>query len=335
MAVGAARLLSLLGRLKPAASAASKATKATKGAGLNFPARVLDTYGQLGKAVVSAAPTVAAVAAPPAVGLGLVSAGLNAAPEDAKEGFLSNFGLDAETRGKNDTSFDRSTGSIKNGFGTWATSVLLGQDSSQLNEAAQKASNKKILDSTTLDEQLTAALGKHHLSTAGLKLRDTESKEQYGARLLGIQNSLDAYNTAAEVLDPADMARLVDSTTGELKSASVINGIVSNKDPFSQRNQARKSEERALRLEQRQLDQQDFQNKLADYNFRLSEARLTEQSRQAEAQRQQTLQFKIMDRQDARMDRADRLAAADRADRRAAISSMVKGLSQLGYAFSL
>ena len=131
------------------------------------------------------------------------------------------------------------------------------------------------------------------------------------------------------------MARLVDSTTGELKSASVINGIVSNKDPFSQRNQARKSEERALRLEQRQLDQQDFQNKLADYNFRLSEARLTEQSRQAEAQRQQTLQFKIMDRQDARMDRADRLAAADRADIRAAISSMVKGLSQLGYAFSL
>ena len=155
------------------------------------------------------------------------------------------------------------------------------------------------------------------------------------ARLLGIQNSLDAYNTAAEVLDPADMARLVDSTTGELKSASVIKGIVSNKDPFSKRNQARKSEDRALRLEQRQLDQQDYQNKLADYNFRLSEARLTEQSRQAEAQRQQTLQFKIMDRQDARMDRADRLAAADRADRRAAIASMVKGLSQLGYAFSL
>ena len=165
---GAARVT---GNATKAAKTTQAASQATKGPGLNFPQRVLDTYGQLGKGVVGALPTATAIVAPPAVGLGLVSAGLNAAPEDAKEGFLSNFGLDAETRGKNDTSFDRSTGSIKNGFGTWATSVLLGQDSSQLNEAAQKASNKKILDSTTLDEQLTAALGKHRFKYCWPKTR--------------------------------------------------------------------------------------------------------------------------------------------------------------------
>ena len=348
MAVGgAARLLSLLGRLKPAASAASKAASksgAAKGLGnigmrggkFSATAAVGDTYRGLGQLTARVAP-VAIAAGAPVVGAGLAVKGAsdvlgpNVANAIDGKGFVigdETAGVKAVTSGNYDSDRDQLSGfgladQVRAGLGLGPSkSDVISQAQTELNRQFQQTGSANFLREGGNGFQLTDGF---------LDRRAGETAQEYENRLKPEVDRLKAFKVAAgnpDIQTPltgyesvADLTRLT-KTAADARFDSPLQVAI-------------RAQEQQTQLMRQQLAQTAYQNKLADHNFALSNARLDFQQEQAEKNRQQTLQFKLFDRQDARADRAEREAVRDRADRRAAISSMVKGLSQLGYAFAL
>ena len=295
------------------------------------PKAVLGTYGTVGKGLAKTVPTVGALALPPGLAVGGISLGLNAMG-DGKEGLLKNVGLDSKTRGES-LKFDRSTGQVDNSFTTWLGSKVLGQDLKDLNEAAQEKSNKTIMGKSQVDEALMTGLGSAGLDTSKVKIGDTETEDAYNVRLQGMASSLEQFNRAKEL--GLDTSGMINTTTGQLKSASAISGLISDLDLDSTKNVNKRArqleEERRIEEKKRYQSDQDWK--------KLQFATLQEQNRQAREDRVSTqrlqLQLGQLDRAERREIREMDNRRADRKDRQMMIMQMMKGLAQLGGSFAI
>ena len=295
------------------------------------PSTILNTYGTVGTGLAKAVPSVGALALPPGLLVGGASLGLQSMGDD-KEGFLKGFGLDSKTRGES-LKYDRTTGQVDNGFTTWLGSKVLGQNLSDLNDAARKKSNKDIMGLTQMDEALMSGLGSAQLDTSKVKIGDTESADAYGVRLQGMKSSLEQFNRAKQL--GLDTSGMVDVTTGQLKSASLIEGLINDRDLDSDKNvrkrQRKLDEERRIEEKKRYQSDQDWK--------KLQFATLQEQNRQAREDRVSTqrlqLQLGQLDRAERREIREMDNRRADRKDRQMMIMQMMKGLAQLGGSFAI
>ena len=223
-----------------------------------------------------------------------------------------------------------------------------------------------VLTKFGLADQIRARLGlgptKSKIVEAGQAQKNTQFQQLSDAQYLKTEAS-DGFQLQAGFLDrkpgetQAEYESRISPEVARLKRFKQatgnpdIAGKLTGNETVAQMNQmaSRAADERfdsplqiALRNEaariaqdKRASDQMALANKQSDYQFRISQARMDHNAEQAEKTRQQTLQFKIFDRQDARAERADRADLRDRQDRRAAIASMTKGLAQLGYAFAM
>lgn len=105
--------------------------------------------------------------------------------------------------------------------------------------------------------------------------------------------------------------------------------------PWSPEKQYLDLKQQQLRLEKERNAQLELQNKQADYDFRASQLRLDYADKTNQANRRQDLQFRLMDREDSRLDRKEREDRANRADRRETIAALMAGLSQLGVSLAV
>ena len=359
MAVGqAGRLLQLVNRLRQLAPSAarvtSSATRATGGA-----ARVT---GGATKVADAAKKTVPLIPRNPLVGYGNVAKGLGQLATSPLGAYVGTGGLilgagtlgtamvtpaikgaiqgeDSPTTLTNRASEAIRPGGAYNqdtdrltGFGLLdqlRASTGLGPRKADLEAAARTKLNTKFKESgVALD--IARGGGAYKMPTGLLDRKEGETQTEYEARLQPELKRLNAFRTAA---GRSDMGGLTGSET--LEDLTRLTGDADRAKPTSAESILERELRRQSQLDQERLAQQAYQNKLTDYQFTLSQARMDHQEKQAAADRQQTLQFKLMDRQDARADRAEREAVRDRQDRRAAIASMTKGLAQLGYAFAM
>ena len=216
--------------------------------------------------------------------------------------------------------------------------IVTGTDRTKLEDATRKKRNAEF-NKTYADDLLRLQQGLKDEFKLGsgvkinengeLVLSDTLTSQQGGKR---INSELDRLNVYEDLKGKGVTGLSGSQTISQMNATAEA---WRKEQPTSLEQQLIRAEQDRLRqYEQTRLDRL-YQDKMADYRFQLENTRYEHQREEAHKDRQQTLQFKLMDRQDARLDRADRVAREDRADKRAAISSMVKGLSQLGYAFAL
>jgi hypothetical protein len=146
-------------------------------------------------------------------------------------------------------------------------------------------------------------------------------------------SSLEQFNRAKQL--GLDTSGMVDLTTGQLKSASAISGLISDRDLDSDKNvnkeKRRLAEEARIREQTRYENDQDWK--------KLQFATLQEQNNQAREDRVSTqrlqLQLGQLDRAERREVREMDNRRADRKDRQMMIMQMMKGLSQLGHSFAI
>lgn len=341
------RALKVLQRAQRIANASKGATKAAKGfQGLgnlgmrngkfNATAAVGDTYRGLGQLTARVAP-VAIAAGAPVLGAGLFVKGAsdvlgpNVANAIDGKGFVigdETAGVRAVTSGNYDADRDQLSG-----FGLAdqvRAGLNLGPSKSDVISEAKDELNRQFQQTGSANFLREGGNG-FKLASGFLERRAGETAQEYENRLAPEVERLKAFKVAAGNPD-------IQTPLTGYESVADLNRLTktaADARPDSPLQIAIRAQEQQQQLMRQQLAQTAYQNKVADYNFQLNNARLDFQAEQAAKDRQQTLQFKLFDRQDARADRAEREAVRDRADRRAAISSMVKGLSQLGYAFSL
>ena len=359
MAVGqAGRLLQLVNRLRQLAPSAarvtSSATRATGGA-----ARVTGGATKVADAATKTAPL---IPRNPLVGYGNVAKGLGKMATSPVGAYIGTGGLllgggtlgtamvtpaikgaiqgeDSPTTLTNRASEAIRPGGAYNqdtdrltGFGMLdqlRAATGLGPRKADLEATARTKLDTKFKESgIALD--IARGGGAYKMPTGLLDRKDGETQAEFEARLKPELERLNAFRTAA---GRSDMGGLTGSET--LEDLTRLTGDADRAKPTSAESILERELKRQSQLDGERLAQQAYQNKLADYQFTLSQARMDHQEKQAAADRQQTLQFKLMDRQDARADRAEREAVRDRQDRRAAIASMTKGLAQLGYAFAM
>ena len=363
MAVGqAGRLLQLVNRLRRVAPSAARVTSsATRGASgaakvTSGATKATQTANTATKAAAGYNPLQAAFA--PFKGVGQLATskpaqtlyaagglvGLGTAGTVAVENKLNNNSITSlSNRAKGEVAnWDTRTGGLeKSDWGDSLLNLLTGTDPQKLLEATRTERNTQFnelegmqsalekLNSGVLKDGFTLGNSVKVGKDGRLVLSDTMSAKDGSLRVASELARLEKYQAlkakGVTGLTGSDSIAQMEATAEAWRKAQ----------PTSIESQYLAQQQRQNRLDQERLAQQTYQNKLADYQFTLSQARMDHQEKQAAADRQQTLQFKLMDRQDARADRAEREAVRDRQDRRAAIASMTKGLAQLGYAFAM
>ena len=373
MAVGqAGRLLQLVNRLRRVAPSAARVTSsATRGAsgaakvtggatkaaqtantvnkggrgGLLTPGRVGGFVKGTAQLVAPEIPGLVALGAFGTAGYGLTQAArgaLDGSYGDSPD-LTSTNPMSARSRLEaGDIEFDAKTGQVKgqNVF-DHLTNLVTGTSQEDIKGAGTKIRQEGFYNAnqTNIDKLLAASKNSGFIIDPGLRI--TPGKDGETAYIDNNQN----IKTQQELL--AEEVRRLNNFEAFKADGAPVTGNMSNVQlnqtktefdrakPTSQESIIARQIQRQTQLDAERLAQQTYQNKLADYQFTLSQARMDHQEKTAAADRQQTLQFKLMDRQDARADRAERSELRDRQDRRAAIASMTKGLAQLGYAFAM
>lgn len=321
---GGSRLLQLLTKLKPGA-----------GKALMDPGRVVNVVKGAGSIIGRELPGLTVLG-----GIGAGGAGLYTAAESRLNPNSSNT---LSNRAKGEVAnWNTETGTIeKNDWGDDLLNLLTGTNRTQLEEATRKERNKQFNQKADVKialEKLNAAARSDGFTigngvTVGkdgrVVLSDNMDSAEQGLRVQSelerLQTLQDLKAEGVEGLGGSDSVSTMERKATAWRKAQ----------PTSVESQlARSLERQAYTDEMNRLDRL-HRDKVLQYDREYNMGLMNHQAEQAHKDRQQTLQFKLMDRQDARLDRADRVAREDRADRRAAIASMVKGLSQLGYAFAL
>ena len=265
---------------------------------------------------------------------GLEAAGVDVSGED---GLLSNIGLDTKSRAAAG-SFDRTKegGKFEQNLFQKAMNLATGQSTADLKNSAQQQSNAAILDSETLDNTLTARLKSAGFTDQKIKeailLGDQQSATDYKAKLQLLAGSVEQLEEAQR--KGLNTSGMFDGN-GQLKSASTLQGIISDLDPDSQKNINKDT--RRLAEEARETEKRRYQS---DQDWKkLQFATLQEQNNQAREDRVSTqrlqLQLGQLDRAERREVREMDNRRADRKDRQMMIMQMMKGLSQLGHSFAI
>ena len=274
-------------------------------------------------------------------GVGLMNLASQLAP-----GLPKMFGQDLESRGRAEADkFNRATGQIDYNLGDWVVSNAFNQDLSQLNGATQKASNTSIRNSTTLDETLLSELNAASLDTSGIELKDTESKEDYNARLTTLNNQLESYKKYKGLgVDPTKLA-----VGGKLLGVGEMEAAYTNhkKTDYDGPTQI------ARRQEQRELDRIAEANRLQReseqrYNREYADNQDWKRLQFVETQNENTRRREDRKSERAdnimemRMQRADKrdltemqMRRDDRKDRQLMILQLLKGLGTLGQSIAL
>ena len=369
MAVGqAGRLLQLVNRLRrvaqPAARVTSSATRAT-GAG----AKVTGAATKGAQATAAATKTTPLIPRNPLVGYAQVAKGLGKMATSpvgayigtgglilgggglAIKGGTDVFGPSVASAMKGDGFVVGADGTARDAIADGSLTIRNGQDTLTQFDLASQVRAKFGLGPTkaqvvergqqllnTQFGQLTDAQYLKNNTTDGFQLqagflqrKPGETQAQYEGRLAPEVARLKRFKTAQGNPDLA--GKLTGNET--IAQMDQMASRAADQRFDSPLQIALRNEAAQLRQEQQRIDQMALTNKQTDYQFRIQQARLDHESKNAERNRQQTLQFKIFDRQDARAERAERSELRDRQDRRAAIASMTKGLAQLGYAFAM
>lgn len=246
------------------------------------------------------------------------------------EGIKEFFGQTAEQQAENEE-FDRSA---KPGervqrkgleyVGDW----LYGRSQADIEAAALKRDNKAILedqkDRLATVEAALKGMGRQDLMPT---LGDTETSAQFGAEITDVEDRINLLRKASDAG--------LDVTGYKGKSNEELRTYIAQNNPTGAVQTLER--EKAARDEQKEynkflLNRQDI---IAANNRADAEARRAFEASEARADRQQTIQLAMMDRQDKMADRAYMRERDSAKDRQQSIMMLMKGLAQMGAGFAL
>ena len=263
-----------------------------------------------------------------AIGLGAGLAHLAGVRE--VEGIKKFFGQTAKQQAENEE-FDRTAkpGERVERTGLeWLGDRLYGRSQEDIEAAGlardNKAINKTYENRLATVESALKGMGRQDLMPT---LGDTETSAQFGAEIGDIEDRI-------KLLRQASTAGL-DVTGYKGKSNEELRSFIAQQNPTGPIQTLKREKE--ARDEQKEynkflLARQDIQaaNNRAD-----AEARRAFEASEARANRQQTMQLAMMDRQDKMADRAYMRERDSAKDRQQSIMMLVKGLAQMGAGFAL
>ena len=268
--------------------------------------------GQLLLGLTKSLPTVA--------GVGVVGTGITSGVGRALDLFPDDASI-AEERG-----YDLNNNKVEktNRVGNFLRDVITGTDNNEINRIAKENAIQQVNDNTSsLRGQILQRSNQLDggLTEEGLKRQPGETEQELR----------DPLNLDAETLSNIDFAKSHDIEYIPGSSRSSLEASVKRRDaakPTSPENRYINTLERQLRNDQYQAD-------LLAYNERMANARFAFQTEQADLNRKDNLQMKMLDQgmQREELRAADR--RADRRDRNQLILQMIGGLQKLGTNFSL
>ena len=262
--------------------------------------------GQLLLGLTKSLPTVA--------GVGVVGTGITSGVGRALDLFPDDASI-AEERG-----YDLNNNKVEktNRVGNFLRDVITGTDNNEINRIAKENAIQQVNDNTSsLRGQILQRSNQLDggLTEEGLKRQPGETEQELRDRL----------NLDAETLSNIDFAKSHDIEYIPGSSRSSLEASVKRRDaakPTSPENRYINTLERQLRNDQYQAD-------LLAYNERMANARFAFQTEQADLNRKDNLQMKMLDQgmQREELRAADR--RADRRDRNQLILQMIGGLPEL------